>query len=686
MAESNFPPQLPFELNHSAEDILAVTHAEIAASRARLNAIVETHVAEYRLENFILPIAEDENIRIVQSSIVQLYQYLSPDKEVRDSSRAAAQLWSEYESELNMRQDLFAGIDTIHRNQYGTAFMLDAEMSHYVNRLHRTYHRNGVHLAEESRSKFQQSKIRIDDLNLQCRTNLQESTEGVWFTQVELTGVPDSYMNGLKRSNEGQFFVGLKLNDLNTILGFASESKTRERLFIAADTQCSENIALFEELIKCRSQIANLVGHESFAEYKIQGRMLDIEKVNALLDNMRRGLIEPLANERAVLMKAKKQHLISLGQNAEAIDDRIYLWDLDFYVRLAKESHCDFGEAAIGEYFPLQSTLRGMLKIFEHLFGIRIRDFNGTAPVWHEGVTIRSVWDEKSGDFLGYIYFDLLERPGKYNSNCNIPFAPGFLHGEKSYPSIVLSTTFASPALLRHRQVVTLFHELGHSIHYMLGQTQFASTWGIGTAHDFVEIPSKMLEHWCWTPSILHSLASHYTSQSEYDRSAYLETHAELPDEKPPLELLERLTASRGINQAHQISSSLHLALFDLTVHGPTPEKYSNFSELYNKLRTECTSLLGPESQGNGFSWGFGQTRFRHIFGAYPAGYYCYILGTVYSRIMFDTRFLKNPLDPAEGFRYRRIVLEKGGSLPELPLLEEFVGGKLDPSLFFETF
>ena len=132
-----------------------------------------------------------------------------------------------------------------------------------------------------------------------------------------------------------------------------------------------------------------------------------------------------------------------------------------------------------------------------------------------------------------------------------------------------------------------------------------------------------MLEHWCWTPSVLNSLAGHYTQHSERDQLAYLNTHAELPDEKPPMKLLERLAASRVIDEANQLSKQLHLAFFDLEVHGPDA---SNLSELYNRLRSECTSLVGPEYQGYGFCWGSAQARFRHIFGGYAAGYYCYIL------------------------------------------------------------
>lgn len=152
----------------------------------------------------------------------------------------------------------------------------------------------------------------------------------------------------------------------------------------------------------------------------------------------------------------------------------------------------------------------------------------------------------------------------------------------------------------------------------------YTITYGTGTAHDFVEIPSKMLERWCWTPSILHSLATHYTHHSKEDQDKYLSLYGKVPNEKPPIELFDRLVASQAVNQACQIQSQLHLARFDLAVHDNGTE--SDLSRLFNRLRKECTSLVGPESHGRGLDWGSGQARFQHIFQGYAAGYYCYTL------------------------------------------------------------
>ncbi|KAJ5947840.1 hypothetical protein N7466_000855 [Penicillium verhagenii] len=689
MTEYNCPPQPPLELNHSAEQLMEMTRAGIEASLARLALLSAKPVTDWTFDKFIVPFAENENIVLLESSIVEIYQYVSTEKDLRDSSRAAAQLWAVHYNEIKTRVDLFRGIDAIHKKSREEKALLNAEEIHYLDRVHNAFCRNAVHVDEQTNKRFQELQKDIEQLSNKCRQNAQEAgvSAGVWFVEAELKGLPASYTANLKRDADNRAFVALKRNDIDMIMRFATNETTRERMFVASENRCPKNIALFEELVSYRRQASQLVGYSSYAEYTIQGRMLDVSEVKELLDSIRKQVADQAVTERAALMKTKQQYLklqgkAEQGKAEDELDSRIHLWDLPFYSRLAKIEKYDFDEISLAEYFPLDPTLAGILQIFERLFGLRFQAHE--AWVWHDTVTVLAAWNETAmgGEFLGYIYLDLFDRPGKYNSNCNVVFAPGF---PGSKPSIALLASFSSvaPTLLRHRNLITLFHELGHTIHYLVGQTRFASTWGTGTSHDFVEIPSSMLENWCWTPSVLHSLARHYTYTSAQEREAYLQSHAQLPDEKPSIELFEGLAASRAIDQGCNMLNRLHITLYDLTVYDKDPVPALSLSVFYNQLRSELTSLIGPESHGKGHDWGFGQANTNPLFHNYAAGYYVYFLCEAYSRTMFKTRFQQNPMDEAEGRRYRRIVLEKGGSLPELPLLEEFVGGKLDESRIF---
>lgn len=389
-------------------------------------------------------------------------------------------------------------------------------------------------------------------------------------------------------------------------------------------------------------------------------------------------------------------------------DGNYYLWDHRYYDRLMVEEEYKIDENAIAEYFPLKSTVAGMLKIFEQLFGFVFVELNaedrqrlsssgkGEDIAWHEDVTIFSVWDDEAegGDFVGYLYLDLHPRPGKYGHAANFNLQPGFIKpdGSRHYPATALVCNFSKPtatkpSLLKHDEVVTLFHELGHGIHDLAGRTRYARFHGTSTVRDFVEAPSQMLENWCWTPAQLKSLSSHY------------QTGNPIPDD-----LIEKLVATKHVNAALFNLRQLHFGLFDMTVHSPKTHaelEQLDVSKLYNDLRAELSGIKGPEAQGEPryvipntardirlthvhSTWGNGQATFGHLIGGYDAGYYGYLSSQVYSTDMFYTVFKANPMDGVQGRRYRHTVLERGGSQDEMLTLEQFLGRKPSSEAFYK--
>lgn len=304
------------------------------------------------------------------------------------------------------------------------------------------------------------------------------------------------------------------------------------------------------------------------------------------------------------------EHLLALKKkDHEArglpFDGNYYLWDHRFYDRMMVEEEYSIDENAIAEYFPLKSTVAGMLRIFEELFGLVFveltpEDRKRISPTgkaedisWHEEVIIFSVWDDAGeGDgFVGYLYLDLHPRPGKYGHAANFSLQPGFLKadGTRRYPATALVCNFSKPtakkpSLLKHDEVVTLFHELGHGIHDLAGRTRYARYHGTSTVRDFVEAPSQMLENWCWTPSQLKSLSSHY------------ETGSPIPED-----LIAKLIATKHVNDALFNLRQLHFGLFDMTVHTPKTHadlEQMDVTKLYNDLRVQISQIKGPEAQG----------------------------------------------------------------------------------------
>lgn len=215
-----------------------------------------------------------------------------------------------------------------------------------------------------------------------------------------------------------------------------------------------------------------------------------------------------------------------------------------------------------------------------------------------------------------------------------------------------------------------LFHELGHGIHDLVSTTQYSRFHGTMTVQDFCEAPSQMLENWCWAASPLRSLSQHY-----------------LTGDKIPEDVVRKLIQSKHVNSGLSYLRQLQVSIFDMAVHQPVSHdaiKALDTSELYNSLREEITQLEGPEMQGEyRYSWGHGEATFFHLMSDYDAGYYGYLTSQVYALDMFQEAFASDPMNAEEGRRYRYMVLEKGGSQPEMKTLIDFLGREPRTDAFY---
>ena len=366
--------------------------------------------------------------------------------------------------------------------------------------------------------------------------------------------------------------------------------------------------------------------------------------VDDFLGDLRKRLAKGGAEEKKVMTKIKQDELKSHG---ESFDGHYYLWDHRYYERLLLEKKYSVDQQKVAEYFPIQTTIRGMLKIFEELFGLVFVEVAGAerssiSPsgkgddiVWHPDVQVFSVWDDEGegSNFSGYLYLDLFPREGKYGHAANFNLQPGFIdrNGKRRYPATALVCNFSKPSakkpsLLKHDEVVTLFHELGHGIHDLVSRTTYSRFHGTNTVRDFVEAPSQMLENWCWTPSQLKALSHHYSTLSpEYEAAWEEQAKGEKkPSEKIPDELISNIIKTKHVNGALHNLRQLHFGIFDMTVHEPESHEAAeelDITEKYNQLRYEITQLDGPE----GYIWGNGQATFGHLIGGYDAGYYGYL-------------------------------------------------------------
>jgi metallopeptidase MepB len=349
-----------------------------------------------------------------------------------------------------------------------------------------------------------------------------------------------------------------------------------------------------------------MLGYPTHAAYVIEDRMAKTPAtVNSFLDDLRKRLAPGGAAELQKFLDLKKADLTARNKTAE-IDGNFYLWDLGFYNRLMIEKDYEIDQYKVSEYFPVQSTVAAMLHIFEELLGFVFVELGAAEKAalsptgkagdltWHEDVIFFSVWnsDAEGGAFVGYLYLDLHPRPGKYGHAANFNLQAGYLKRDgasRHHPATALvcnlsKPTATRPGLLRHDEVTTLFHELGHGIHDLSGRTRYSRFHGTRTVRDFVEAPSQMLENWCWTPSTLKRLSSHF------------ETGATIPDD-----LIAKLISTKHVNEATTNLRQIHYGQFDMALH--TPATHADAEKIdpvaiYNDMRLAISGMKGMEHFG----------------------------------------------------------------------------------------
>jgi metallopeptidase MepB len=305
---------------------------------------------------------------------------------------------------------------------------------------HKDYIRNGLGLpAGPLRDRFKEIKKRLSDLGIQFQKNLNEENGGLWFTPEELDGVPEDVLSGLRKGegeNEGDLRLTFKYPDLFPALKYAKNSNTRKRIVIANENKCNQNVPLFKEAVVLRDEAARLLGYPSHAAFKLEDKMVKTPKaVTSFLGDLRSRLTDGGLKEIEVLKNLKKADVESRG---ESFDDLYFIWDHRFYDRMMLEKQYFLNHQLIAEYFPLQTTIRGMLQIFEELFVLVFIEIveeqrdkvaesgKGSDIVWHQDVQVFSVWDdeEEGGGFVGYLYLDLFPREGKYGHAANFNLQP----------------------------------------------------------------------------------------------------------------------------------------------------------------------------------------------------------------------------------------------------------------------
>jgi thimet oligopeptidase len=579
--------------------------------------------------------------------------YVSDDDGVRETAREWEEKLGKYGVELGFREDLYGAVREFAETPEAKA--LQGEERRLLEHTLRDYRRNGFELPKEQRARVQELMNRLVELGTEFRKAIDTWDDGVLATRAELAGMPDRWIDALK-TVEADGAVKHRVSlDYPEILPFLEEGESedlRRELFIKNQNKGGEgNVALLEEAIAVRNEIATLLGYDSWAAYVVEKRMAK-----------ERGAVDRFLSDLDA--KVRRKAAIDMERLAAAKEawggGEVRVWDWWFLTNQLRKTEFAVDQFEVANYFPLDAVLDGLFLVTQELLGVRY-ERAPDAPAWHPDVQAFDVFNADETEPVARFYMDLFPRPNKFGHAAAFTLTPGRRLADGSYqrPASAIVCNFTrpstdAPSLLRHSEVVTFFHEFGHILHQTLTQARYLEFSGTQTERDFVEAPSQMLEHWVWDRDVLRRFSRHH------------QTGEALPDA-----LLDALIRAKNLSSGIATLRQLFFSRLDFAFHSP------GFSGDTTAAVRELFPITGfPYPEGTHF-----QSSFGHLFG-YDAGYYGYLWSRVFGDDMW-TRFEQaGVLDGATGLDYRRKVLERGGTVDGDVLVREFLGREPNSDAF----
>jgi thimet oligopeptidase len=623
----------------SAEALTAWVSARLAAHENALAALLAVE-AERTPENSLLlydTAIEQLNLAGAQAGILNS---VAADKAVRDQAQTEAQRVAMAGSALSLNREVYDALVAIKLDGASPA------TKHYVERTLLSYRLAGVDKDQETRDHLHALHDKATQISLAFSRNIQEGGKTIEATPEELAGLPADYIarHPAEKGEDGGSRVTLTTDppDMMPVMTFAASAALRERMFLAYNTRAyPENRQLLLDLLATRQEIASVIGFRSWADLATADQMMEsaanVRKFLASLDEASR---DGGRHEHELVLEFARERQAGLSE--------IDITSRGYWYEQFRRAKFDFDSQSVRPYFPYARVEAGVLETAAKLFKVEFRRSN--APAWDKAVSVYEVFD--GGRMVGRFYLDMHPREGKDKWFSAAPVVTG-VRG-RALPEAALICNFpggqvGDPGLLQYSDVVTFFHEFGHLMHAILGgHTEWAGLSGFATEGDFIEVPSQMLEEFFRDEKLLQAFARHYET-----------------DEVLPAELIRTMKRAGAFGRADWIRTQLYYTTLSLDLHdrdpkGIDPDTMSR--ELYGRFQ------LWTWVDGNKMYASFG-----HLTG-YSSNYYTYMFDKVIA-LDFFARF-----DPADllgcetGARYRRAVLEQGGSKPGREMVREFLG------------
>ncbi len=647
-----------------AEHVQPAVEQVLSENRAALAGILQREDNRRRpdWQSLMQPLEElEDRLDKVWSAAGHL-KSVSGDSAIRDAYDACQPMVTAYESELGQNGELFQAVKAL--ADRGDELSLDGSQRKILSDLLREFHLAGVDLEGSQRERFAELQTRLGELSNRFSNNVLDATMG-WTEQVTdpdlLEGLPEHTLETAAAAAERKGLEGwlltLDFPCFYAVMTMADNRELRERMYRAHVTRASEvdhtggrwdNSEVMRDILACRQEMAQLLGYANYAEMSLSKKMArSVDEVNAFLDDLL-AYARPAAEREFAQLQAfaRDEH------GLEALE----AWDVPYYGERLRQRDYAISQEALRPYFPVDRVLEGLFRIVQTLYGVRIRPVDTRA--WHPDV--RGFVIEDDSGILARFFLDLHAREGKRGGAWMADYQGRRMRGDGQWqiPVAFLTCNFAPPAgdrpaLLTHDEVTTLFHEFGHGLHHMLTREPYLHSAGLnGVAWDAVELPSQLLENWCWDRRVIGMISGHYRS-----------------GEALPEAMLDRLLAARNFQSGMKCARQLEFALFDFNLHQrPVEDDPAFIGRVLQQARERASVTPVPEF--NRFQHSFG-----HIFaGGYAAGYYSYKWAEVLSADVFS-RFAENGLfDHATGRRFLDRLLARGGGEDALTLFVDFMG------------
>ena len=632
----------PIQAHYAPGEITRINTTAIEQVNASLNRIAAIPPGQRTFENTLLAFdgVTTDYMDTVQPLILMGYVY--PDPGISAEGMATEQATSIFLTDMYTRRDLYNAMKgQVPRN---------TDESRLYNVTIRNFEHNGLNLPEDRLARVRALKTDLSGLESQFTANLNNDNTTLEFTAEELNGVPASSLATFNMTNRSTYIVTLKYPDYLAVMTYAENNETRKKMYATdLNRQAETNIALLEEAIVLREQIAREMGYKTWADYQLDGRMAEnTSAVMAFLSAMKGPLVEKNRDELGGLLAIRK----SLDPKAIAVDP----WDIVYLQEKQRKEKYTYDVDEVREYFPLDGVLQGLFSTYGTLFGIRFDKVNG-APVWSSEVWLYRVSNQSDNSTIGYLYLDPYPRDGKYGHFAESTLQKGRMkNGTYTVPVVSIMGNFHAPngdtpSLLTPDEMQTMFHETGHAMHDLLTRAPYGTLSGTSVEQDFVETPSQTLEEWVWDSKVLESLSGHYTNTSR----------------KIPVELLTRVIAARDIGIGSYYSGQLAYALEDMRFHsadGPV-----NTTEVWFRTYEEIKGMKPLAGTHQPASFG-------HLMGGYDAGYYGYLWSKVYALNIVNEFKRDGMTNQTLGMKFRQEILSKGNMENGNTLLYNFLGTK----------